>query len=442
MKNLIQPKVLKGFRDYLPEIMIQRKNMIKKIETAFESFGFSPIDTPALEYTEILMGKGGEESDKQSFRFNDNGGRDVTLRFDLTVPLARFAAQHYNHLGMPFKAYHIGPVWRGENTHKGRYREFYQCDFDILGTYSVSADIEIALMIYNTLNSLLENNDFTIKLNNRAILNGLMNKLDLENKTSGILRILDKINKETEEKIKHELCEKLKLTDEQIKEVLDFVKIKGDNQAIIQSLEKIFVDNQIAIQGINTLKDILSVVKSQNIPEKCFQIDLSIARGLDYYTGSVFETTHDKLPSIGSICSGGRYDNLAELYTSNKIPGVGAAVGLDRLIAVLEELDLLKKELTTAKVMILTMDKTYLSEYFLMATKLREAGINTELYSDDKKLDKQMKYADRKGINIVIINGSREFENNQVKIKNMRNGESFDNITKDDFVKKILSILG
>lgn len=441
MKNLIQPRVLKGFRDYLPQIMIQRKAMIKTIENSFESFGFSPIDTPALEYTEILMGKGGEESDKQSFRFNDNGGRDVTLRFDLTVPLSRFAAQHYNDLGMPFKAYHIGPVWRGENTHKGRYREFYQCDFDILGTNSVWADIEIALMIYKTLNNLLENNDFTVKINNRSILNGLMNKLGLEAKTAGILRIIDKINKETEDKIKAELSEKLELTNEQISEVLNFVKIKGDNDSIIKSLESIFVDNPIAIGGINTLKEIISVIKHQNIPEKCFQIDLSIARGLDYYTGSVFETVHDKLPGIGSICSGGRYDNLAELYTANKIPGVGAAIGLDRLIAVLEELDLLKKELTTAKVMIVTMDKNYLNEYFEMANKLREAGINTEVYSDDKKLDKQMKYADRKGINLVIINGSQEFNQNIVKIKNMLTGESFDNISKDDFVEKICSIL-
>ncbi|RYX93276.1 histidine--tRNA ligase family protein, partial [bacterium] len=324
---------------------------------------------------------------------------------------------------------------------KGRYREFYQCDFDILGSNSVTADIEIATIIYKTVNALLGNDNFTIRLNNRAILNGLMTKLNLQDKTAHILRVIDKIYKETEEKIRLELSEKVQLSDEQIEEVMSFVKIKGTNQFIIESLEKMFEGNEIAINGINTLKDILSAVSAQNIPEKCYQIDLSIARGLDYYTGSVFETMLDQLPGIGSICSGGRYDNLAELYTSNKIPGVGASVGLDRLIAGLEELDLLKKELTTAQVMILTMDKNYRNEYFAMASSLRAAGINTEVYSDDKKLDKQMKYADRKGINLVIINGSQEFEQNKVKVKNMLTGESFDTISKDDFVEKISSIL-
>lgn len=441
MKELIQPKVLKGFRDYLPETMIQRKKMIKTIENTFESFGFAPIDTPALEYTEILMGKGGEESDKQSYRFKDNGDRDVTLRFDLTVPLARFAAQHYNELGMPFKAYHIAPVWRGENTHKGRYREFYQCDFDILGSNSVLADIEIATMIYNTIHNLLENDNFTIRLNNRAILNGLMSKLNLSDKITPVLRVIDKIYKEPEEKIIDELKNKVILNDEQIKEILTFIRLQGDNQSILSTLENMFADNEISMGGINTLKEIVSAFNAQGIPEKCLKIDLSIARGLDYYTGCVFETMLNDLPGIGSICSGGRYDNLAGLYTTNNIPGVGAAVGLDRLLAAFEELNLVKKSLTPAKVMIVAMDKNYTNEYLQMANVLRKGGVNTEFYSDNKKLDKQMKYADRKGIKIVIINGSQEFDNNIVKIKNMLTGESLANINKDDLLKQVKSIL-
>jgi histidyl-tRNA synthetase len=441
MKELIQPRVLKGFRDYLPELMIQRKKMIKKIENTFESFGFAPIDTPAIEYTEILMGKGGEESDKQSYRFNDNGGRDVTLRFDLTVPLARFAAQHYNELGMPFKAYHIAPVWRGENTHKGRYREFYQCDFDILGSTSILADIEIATMIYNTIHNLLNNDSFTIRINNRLILNGLMNKLGLIDKMTQVLRVIDKIYKEPEEKIINELSEKVLLSQEQIKELLTFIRLQGDNKTILDTLENMFSDNEISLNGIKALKDIVSAFNFQGIPEKCLKIDLSIARGLDYYTGCVFETMLNDLPSIGSICSGGRYDNLASLYTTNNIPGVGAAVGLDRLIAGLEELNLLEKELSPAKVMIVSMDKNYTNEYIQMANILRKAGINTELYSDNKKLDKQMKYADRKGFKLLIINGSQEFENNKVKIKNMLTGENLANINKDDLVIQVQSIL-
>ncbi|MFN8575669.1 MAG: histidine--tRNA ligase [Candidatus Sericytochromatia bacterium] len=441
MRELIQPKVLKGFRDYLPELMIQRKKLIKKIENTVESFGFAPIDTPALEYTEILMGKGGEESDKQSYRFNDNGGRDVTLRFDLTVPLARFVAQHYNELGMPFKAYHIAPVWRGENTHKGRYREFCQCDFDILGSNSVLADIEIATMIYNTVHNLLNNDKFTIRINNRAILNGLMNKLSLTDKTTQVLRVIDKIYKETEDKIINELKEKVLINDEQINQILGFVRLKGDNQTILDKLDSMFSDNEISLNGINILKEIISSFKLQGIPEKCIKIDLSIARGLDYYTGSVFETMLDDLPSLGSICSGGRYDNLAGLYTTHQISGIGASVGLDRLISGLEELNMLDKELSPAKVMIVAMDKNYTNDYIQMANELRKSGINTELYSDNKKLDKQMKYADRKGFNIVIINGSQEFEQNKVKIKNMLTGESLANIDRGDLVKQVQSIL-
>ena len=421
MNKLIQPKTLKGFRDFLPSLMINKKRMISIIEKNFESFGFAPIDTPCLEYSEILLGKGGDETDKQLFRFNDNGNRDVTLRFDLTVPLARFTAEHYNELGMPFKAYHIAPVWRGENTTKGRHREFYQCDFDILGTETNFADVEIGILIHTTIKDLIGSDDFTIRFNNRLILNALMKKLNLEEKTTGVLRVIDKIYKQSEEKIIAELIDSVGLTKEQTESVLDFVKIKGENKEIIAILEDKFKDNEDALKGVANLKEF--VLTFESLGFNTLKIDLCIARGLDYYTGSVFETMLNKLPEIGSICSGGRYDNLASLYTTNKIPGVGASVGLDRLIDALEELKLLEKKSTPAKVLILMMDQKYKAEYLQIAMKLRSSGIKTELFNEQKKIDKQMKYADRKGFNFIITNGSNEFSENKIRIKNMQTAE-------------------
>lgn len=440
-KQIIQPKILKGFRDYLPEVMIPRKNMIHKLEEVFESFGFAPIDTPTLEYTEILMGKGGEESDKQLFRFNDNGGRDVTMRFDLTVPLARFAAQHYNELGMPFKRYHIAPVWRGENTHKGRYREFYQCDFDILGTTSNTSDIEIASMIYSSISTLIKSDNFTIRFNNRMILNGLMEKMSIQDKLTGVLRVIDKIYKEPEEKIVKELEEKVGLEKSQIDKILEFVRLKGSNQEILDSLKSILEGNELALKGVSNLEELINTLVALDIPEKCLTIDLSIARGLDYYTGTIFETMLNDLPSIGSICSGGRYDNLAELYTTQTIPGVGASVGLDRLIAALEELKLLESKVSPADVLVTTMDGKYTMEYIKLASELRKAGVKTEVYTESKKLDKQLKYADRKSFKLVLINGSNEFEQNIVKIKNMVSGENL-SVSRSELVDKVKSIIG
>lgn len=439
-KQIIQPKVLKGFRDYLPEMMIPRKKMIHQLEEVFESFGFAPIDTPTLEYTEILMGKGGEESDKQLFRFNDNGGRDVTMRFDLTVPLARFAAQHYNELGMPFKRYHIAPVWRGENTHKGRYREFYQCDFDILGTTSNTSDIEIANMIYNSISTLIKSDNFTIRFNNRMILNGLLEKMSIQDKVTGVLRVIDKIYKESEEKIVKELEEKVGLENSQIEKILEFVRLKGSNQEIINSLKNILEGNEKALKGVSNLEELINTLVSLDVPEKCLTIDLSIARGLDYYTGTVFETMLNDLPSIGSICSGGRYDNLAELYTTQTIPGVGASVGLDRLIAALEELKMLDSRVSPADVFVTTMDSKFTAEYIKLASDLRKAGIKTEVYTENKKLDKQLKYADRKSFKLVLINGSNEFEQNTVKIKNMLTGENL-SVSRSELIDKVKSII-
>lgn len=440
MNKIIQPKTLKGFRDFLPDQMLNKKSMIKKIESNFENFGFAPIDTPSLEYTEILLGKGGDETDKQLFRFNDNGGRDVTLRFDLTVPLARFVSQHYNELGMPLKAYHIAPVWRGENTHKGRLREFYQCDFDILGTESNFSDIEIATLIHTTISKLIGSTEFTIRVNNRMVLNGLMSQLQIEDKTTGVLRIIDKIYKQPKEKIIQELQEKLALSTEQIDSLLSFIELKGSNEEILENLKVRFKENELALKGVLNLEEMVKTFALLGFDT--LKIDLSIARGLDYYTGSVFETMLNKLPEIGSVCSGGRYDNLASLYSSNKVAGVGASVGLDRLIDAMEELKMLELKATPADVLIVMFDEKYKFDYLKMAMKLREAGIKTELFNEPKKLDKQMKYANKKGFKFVITNGSNEFENQKVKIKNMVSGEifesTFDNLA--EIVKEKLTV--
>lgn len=440
MNKIIQPKTLKGFRDFLPDQMLNKKSMIKKIEGNFENFGFAPIDTPSLEYTEILLGKGGDETDKQLFRFNDNGGRDVTLRFDLTVPLARFVSQHYNELGMPLKAYHIAPVWRGENTHKGRLREFYQCDFDILGTESNFSDIEIATLIHTTVSKLIGSTDFTIRVNNRMILNGLMSQLQIEDKTTGVLRIIDKIYKQPKEKIIQELQEKLALSTEQIDYLLSFIELKGSNEEILENLKIRFKENELALKGVLNLEEMVKTFTSLGF--NTLKLDLAIARGLDYYTGSVFETMLNKLPEIGSVCSGGRYDNLASLYSSNKVAGVGASVGLDRLIDAMEELKMLELKATPADVLIVMFDEKYKLDYLKMAMELREAGIKTELFNEPKKLDKQMKYANKKGFKFVITNGSNEFENQKVKIKNMLSGEvfesTFDNLAET--VKEKLTV--
>ncbi|MFN8673520.1 MAG: histidine--tRNA ligase [Candidatus Sericytochromatia bacterium] len=421
MNKIIQPKTLKGFRDFLPDLMLNKKKMIGIIERTFESFGFAPIDTPCVEYTEILLGKGGDETDKQLFRFNDNGGRDVTLRFDLTVPLARFTSQYYNELGMPFKAYHIAPVWRGENTSKGRYREFYQCDFDILGTETNFSDIEIGIIIHNVVKSLIGSEEFTIRFNNRMILNGLMKELNLEDKTVEVLRVIDKIYKQSEDKIIQELTEKVGLTEEQTTNVLSFIKIKGTNKEIVATLKERFKNNEQALKGVINIEEF--VLTFESLGYNTLKIDLCIARGLDYYTGSVFETMLNKLPELGSICSGGRYDNLASLYSTNKIAGVGASVGLDRLLDGLEELKLLEKKATPATVLILMLDDNYKEKYLQIAMNLRSKGIKVELFNEKKKLDKQMKYADRKGFKFVITNGSNEFEKNIIRIKNMETGE-------------------
>jgi histidyl-tRNA synthetase len=347
----IQPRTLKGFRDYLPEIMMPRERIMDIARRVFRSYGFSPIDTPALEYTEILIGKGGAETDKQLYRFQDHGGRDVGLRFDLTVPLARFAAQHINELGTPFKRYHIGPVWRGENTQRGRFREFVQCDFDTIGTRSVAADAETVLVVHDLLR-LIGFERFTIRVNNRLVLAGLLESLGLEGQTTNLLRAIDKLAKIGPQRVIDEIVETAGTTAEQASRVVELVNLQGSPTDVLSKLQPLVAASDRGKEGVALLAQLLEVVTSAGVPPQRVQLDVSIARGLDYYTGTVLETILDDLPDIGSIASGGRYDNLAELYTHQPLPGIGASLGLDRLLDAMQELKMIEPVRSPAQVFI------------------------------------------------------------------------------------------
>ncbi len=416
--EFIQPRTLAGFRDYLPAAMIPRERLVATAQRVYRSFGFSPIDTPALEFLEVLTGKGGEESDRQLYKFEDNGGRKVGMRFDLTVPLARFAAQHVNEIGLPFKRYHIGMVWRGERAQRGRYREFMQCDFDTIGTKSVAADIETAVVIHELMRALGFNN-FTIRVNNRQVLSGLLAKFDLAEKSVPILRALDKLGKIGREAVAQEMMIAAEATAEQAEQVLKLAELSGDSDAMLKQLSELLAGNELGEEGIERLRQILRGAKASGVSEEKLQLDVSIARGLDYYTGAIFETFLGDLPGIGSVCSGGRYDNLAGLFTKQELPGIGASLGLDRLLAAMEELQLLEQVSTPAPVLIAFFDKERLDDYLRIASLVRRAGIGVELFPDAKKLGQQLQYADRRGFKIALIAGSRELDAGIVQVKNL-----------------------
>jgi histidyl-tRNA synthetase len=421
--SLIQPRTLKGFRDYLPEAMMPREWIIDTAKRVYRSYGFRPIDTPALEYLEILTGKGSDETDKQLYKFKDHGGRDVGLRFDLTVPLARFVAQHSQALGLPFKRYHIATVWRGENTQTGRYREFMQCDFDTIGVTDLTSDIEMVLVI-NDLFRALGIDRFTIRVNHRAVLNGMLEKLGLADRSAAVLRGLDKLTKIGPDGVQEELGRTAGTTPDQCRQLLAMASLEGDNASIVSELTKLAAGNAIAERGVAELQTLANSVSAVCGAETRLHLDPSIARGLDYYTGIVVETLLDDLPTIGSVASGGRYDNLAGLYTKEKLPGVGASLGLDRLLAALEELGNLSTSRTPAPVFIAMFDATRRDAYLKLAAQLRAAGIGVEVYPEAKKLGKQLQYADRQGFRAAIVAGENEFAAGQVQVKNLATTDS------------------
>ncbi len=401
--------------------MRAREHLMEVARRVYRSYGFSPIDTPALEYSKILLGKGGEESDKQLFRFTDQGERDVAMRFDLTVPFARFTAQHLADLGTPFKRYHIGTVWRAEKPQKGRYREFVQCDFDTIGTESNTSDIETLFVIHDLMEQ-LGFSRFTLKVNHRALLNGVLDGAGLGERSAGVLRALDKLSKIGREAVAAEMTSHVGATAEQAETVLHLAELGGEPLELLNQVEVLLKGNETGMLGVNRLREMLAACRAADLPAERIQIDLSIARGLDYYTGTVYETFLNDLPGIGSVCSGGRYDNLAELFTHQKLPGVGASLGLDRLLAAMEELGLLAASQHSIPIFIPLFDKNRVGDYFAVARRLRAAGWGVEVFPDDRGLGKQLKYADRKGFKLALIAGDQEFSAGIWQVKNLAAG--------------------
>jgi len=440
----IEPRTLKGFRDYLPEAMIPREQLIDTARIVYRSYGFLPIDTPALEYEEILTGKGGEETDKQLYRFVDHGGRKVALRFDLTVPLARFVAQYANDLGLPFKRYHIASVWRGENTQRGRYREFMQCDFDTIGTTSILSDVETVLVIHDLMRA-LGFERFTLRVNNRKLLTGVLEKLELSHASVAVLRAIDKLGKLTPDQVAEEIVREAGTTRAQAEAVLEFATLSMPSQApssgsdestanalVLDRLASKVAGNERAETGLRELRELVLAAHGAGLESGRVAIDVSIARGLDYYTGTVVETFLGDLPGIGSVCSGGRYDNLAQLYTKQELPGVGASLGLDRLLAAMEELGLVEKRRATAPLFLANFDESRAHDYLKLAALVRASGIGVELYPECKKLGAQLKYADRRGYRFALIIGADEWKSGRGQLKTLATGDTRDVRLQDE----------
>ena len=437
--RLIQPRTLKGFRDYLPDTMIHREWLIDTAKRVFRSFGFPPIDTPALEHAEILLGKGGEDSDRQVYSFT-RGKREVAMRFDLTVPLARFVAQHEHELGLPFKRYHIGPVWRGENTQRGRYREFMQCDFDTLGTESMMADAETGLVIHELFRA-FGFERFEIHINNRKVLNGLLATLDLQEQGVAVLRALDKLSKIGPKGVREEMSAAAGASTAQVDAILEFCGIEGESSEVLDSAEEMVRDSQLGGEGIAQLREVFEGLAAGGVGPDVARLDLSIARGLDYYTGTVFETFLGDLPDIGSVCSGGRYDDLASTYTKSHIPGIGASLGLDRLLAARSELKMIAEVSTPAPVFVAYFSEDRGSDYCRLAMELRRSGIGTEVFPSPRKLGEQLKYADRRGFRIALIVGDSEWEDGSCQVKELATKRS-EAVSRADLVGHLRRMLG
>jgi histidyl-tRNA synthetase len=412
----IQPRTLKGFRDFLPDAMLAREWLVETTRRVYRSYGFAPIDTPALELLEVLMGKGGAESDRQLYQFTDAGGRRVGMRFDLTVPLARFAAQHAAQLPMPFKRYHIGTVWRGENPQAGRYREFMQCDFDTIGTTSTTSDIETVLVIHDLMRA-IGFERFQIRVNNRRVLTGWLEGIGLVEQATDVLRSIDKLDKIGAAGVAEELRRLEQVNDRQVAEVMEYVSLRGSRAEVLDLLQPRVAGSTSGQRGLDELRQLDSALAALGIGDDRVALDVAIARGLDYYTGTVMETVLGDLQAIGSVCSGGRYDDLTSLFSDQPLPGIGASLGLDRLLAAMEELQMLPGGTTPAQVFIALFDERWLHAYLQLAAALRAAGWGVELYGEPKKLGQQLKYADRRGFAVAIVAGDDEFQRGTVQLK-------------------------
>lgn len=423
--NKVEPKILPGFMELLPQDQIKFNKMYDTIRSVYEKFGFLPLDTPVLEYSDVLLAKAGGETEKQIYRFL-KGDTDISMRFDLTVPLARYVSQRYNDLTFPFKRYQMSKVYRGERQQKGRYREFYQCDIDIIGNESLDLvyDAEIPTIIYHVFKE-LNIGEFVIKINNRKVLNGFFSSLDLSEKVTDILRIIDKIDKIGKEAVKKELIN-IGVSDEKCNSILEFIEITGSNDEILSKLDSLNIENEVFVNGLSELKQVVKNLRAFNVPKENFIINLTIARGLDYYTGTVYETNLVKYPELGSICSGGRYENLTEYYTKQKLPGIGISIGLTRLFSQLKDIGILDEkpeEKSVTKVLVMDIGNQDFDYMLKVATAFRESGIQTDVYYGDKGMKAKMKYANKLYIPYVAIIGEDEVKNNTVSLKNMFTGE-------------------
>ena len=435
--NKTQPRTLSGFMELLPNEQILFEQMKNTIEATYQQFGFLPIDTPIIELSEVLLAKAGGETEKQIYRFQ-KGDTDLSLRFDLTVPLAKYVAKNYGNLSFPFRRYQIGKVYRGERTQKGRFREFYQCDIDIIGDgeLNILNDAELPSIIY-TIFKKLGFEDFTIRINNRKLLNGLFEVIGQKENSTEILRIIDKIEKIGKEEVIKEL-EELGVETENITKILTFIEIEGTNQEKLEKLKNLQIENEEFSEGLKEIAETLKYVGLFGVPEKNYKLDLTIARGLDYYTGTVYETFLNDYRELGSVCSGGRYENLADYYTDKKLPGVGISIGLTRLFYKLNELQLIKAEQKSISQLLIIPMLEELEKPIKLASELRNLNIKTEIYLSDKKLKTKMKYADKLQIPFIIVIGEDEIQNNKVKIKNMQTGEEIETDFDAEQIAKII----
>lgn len=435
MTKIVKPSTLPGFLELLPEDQLVFNDMLETIRKNYENAGFLPIDTPVLEKQEVLLAKGGGETEKQIYAFK-KGDTDLAMRFDLTVPLARYVAEHFSDLSFPFRRYHIGKVYRGERAQKGRFREFYQCDIDIIGNGKLSLfnDGEIPSIIEKTFLDLGFSN-FTIHLNNRKILSGFYQSIGIDN-SQDILRIVDKLDKIGWDKVSEEL-EKISIHKEAIQSIEKFIHIKGTNTEVLSSLKSLGIENQEYNKGIEELEQVLQVARSLGVKEEHVSLDLSIARGLDYYTGTVYETILNDYPSIGSVCSGGRYENLAGFYTKQALPGVGISIGLSRLYYQLNEAGLLEEKKHSQSDIIILPMKGALEHSIHILTEMRRNGMKAILYSEETKIAKKFKYADQLNIPFALVVGEDEIENEIYTLRNMKDGNE-EKINLVEIIKKFM----
>ena len=420
----VTPRTLSGFMELLPAQQQQLERMMDILRTTYSRYGFTPLDTPVIEASEVLLAKGGGETEKQIYRFQ-KGNADLALRFDLTVPLAKYVALHGNDLAFPFRRYQIGKVYRGERAQRGRFREFYQADIDIIGDgkLEITNEAEIPSIIYQTFTA-LGLTRFQIRVNNRKILNGFYAMLGLTDRSGDIMRTVDKLDKIGPHKVRACLMDDVGLTADQAEEIMRFISITGSNDQVLSALEDYRGRHELFDQGLDELTTVTRYLAAFGVPEVNFAVDLTIARGLDYYTGTVYETTLLDYPEIGSVCSGGRYDNLAEYYTDRQLPGVGISIGLTRLFYVLGEQGLLNPSLPTAPADVLILPMTQdLTPAIQLATRLRGAGVRTQLYTEQKKFKAKMNYADKLGVPYVVFLGDDEIAAGLVACKDMTSGE-------------------